>query len=172
MTRATSFLLTLLFFITLFVQSTNSMADEVLPSSDLQKPSPTVTTKPFTTPAAPLLNAKAYILIDVNSGKVIAEKNSEEKLPPASLTKMMTLYVISNALKSGQIHLNDMVRVSRDAWQTGGSRMFIKEGDQVSVEDLLKGIIVDSGNDACVAMAEHLGGSENAFTDIMNQQAQ
>lgn len=172
MTRATSFLLTLLFFITLFVQSTNSMADEVLPSSDLQKPSPTVTTKPFTTPAAPLLNGKAYILIDVNSGKVIAEKNSDEKLPPASLTKMMTLYVISNALKSGQIHLTDMVRVSRDAWQTGGSRMFIKEGDQVSVEDLLKGIIVDSGNDACVAMAEHLGGSENAFTDIMNQQAQ
>ncbi|HAT8157956.1 TPA: serine-type D-Ala-D-Ala carboxypeptidase, partial [Legionella pneumophila] len=105
MTRATSFLLTLLFFITLFVQSTNSMADEALPSSDLQKPSPTVTIKPFTTPAAPLLNAKAYILIDVNSGKVIAEKNSEEKLPPASLTKMMTLYVISNALKSGQIHL-------------------------------------------------------------------
>ena len=85
---------------------------------------------------------------------------------------MMTLYVISNALLQDQIHLKDMVRVSRDAWKTGGSRMFIKEGQQVSVEELLKGIIVDSGNDACVAMAEHVGGTENAFTDIMNQQAQ
>ncbi|MCV5090747.1 hypothetical protein OFC13_29395, partial [Escherichia coli] len=84
--------------ITLFVQSTNSMADEgSLPttsSADLQRPSPTVNNKPLATPAAPILNAKAYILIDVNSGKIIAEKNSEERLPPASLTKMMTLYVI------------------------------------------------------------------------------
>ncbi|KTD62702.1 D-alanyl-D-alanine carboxypeptidase family protein [Legionella shakespearei] len=171
MTKSTSFLLTLLFFITLFVQSTHSMA-ESSPASDLVKPTPTVNNKPMVTPAAPVLNAKAYILIDVNSGKVIAEKNSEVKLPPASLTKMMTLYVISNALHHEQIHLNDSVRVSRDAWKIGGSRMFIKEGDQVSVEQLLKGIIVDSGNDACVAMAEHVGGTENAFTDIMNQQAQ
>ncbi|EHL29083.1 D-alanyl-D-alanine carboxypeptidase [Legionella drancourtii LLAP12] len=111
-------------------------------------------------------------MIDVNSGKVIAEKNSEERLPPASLTKMMTLYVISNALHHEQIHLTDSVRVSKDAWKIGGSRMFIKEGQQVPVEDLLKGIIVDSGNDACVAMAEHIGGTENSFTDIMNQQAQ
>lgn len=171
MTKSTSFLLTLLFFITLFVQSTHSIA-ESLPSSDLVKPTPTINNKPMVTPAAPVLNAKAYILIDVNSGKIIAEKNSEEKLPPASLTKMMTLYVVSNALHHEQIHLTDSVRVSRDAWKIGGSRMFIKEGDQVAVEQLLKGIIVDSGNDACVAMAEHVGGTENAFTDIMNQQAQ
>ncbi|CEG56943.1 D-alanyl-D-alanine carboxypeptidase family protein [Legionella fallonii] len=172
MSRATSFLLTTLFFITLFVQSTNSTAEDSLPNNDLQRPSPTVTNKPLVTPAAPALNAKAYILIDVNSGKIIAEKNSEERLPPASLTKMMTLYVVSNALHQGQIHLDDSVRVSRDAWRIGGSRMFIKEGQQVLVEDLLKGIIVDSGNDACVAMAEHVGGTENAFADIMNQQAQ
>lgn len=173
MTKATSFLLTLLFFITLIVQSNNSMAEDSLPStSDLQKPKPTAIVKPFVTPTAPLVNAKAYILIDVDSGKIIAEKNSEEKLPPASLTKMMTLYVISNALNSSQIHLNDEVRVSRDAWKIGGSRMFIKEGDMVSVENLLKGIIVDSGNDACVAMAEHVGGSENSFAELMNQQAQ
>jgi D-alanyl-D-alanine carboxypeptidase (penicillin-binding protein 5/6) len=171
MTKATSFLLTTLFFITLFVQSTNSVAEQSLPS-DLERPTASVINKPLVTPAAPNLNAKAYILIDVNSGKIIAEKNSDEHLPPASLTKMMTLYVISNALHHEQIHLNDSVRVSRDAWKIGGSRMFIKEGQQVSVEDLLKGIIVDSGNDACVAMAEHVGGSENAFTDIMNQQAQ
>lgn len=173
MTKATSFLLTTLFFITLFVQSSNSIAEDSLPTAtDLKKPSPTVTNKPLVTPAAPVLNAKAYILIDANSGKIIAEKNSEERLPPASLTKMMTLYVVSNALHHEQIHLADSVRVSRDAWKIGGSRMFIKEGQQVSVEDLLKGIIVDSGNDACVAMAEHIGGTEGAFTDIMNQQAQ
>jgi D-alanyl-D-alanine carboxypeptidase (penicillin-binding protein 5/6) len=174
MTKAHSFLLTTLFFITLIAQSSNLMAEDSLPTptANLEKPSPTVTHKPLVTPAAPNLNAKAYILIDVNSGKILAEKNSEERLPPASLTKMMTLYVISNALHNGQIHLDDNVRVSRDAWKIGGSRMFIKEGQQVPVEDLLKGIIVDSGNDACVAMAEHVGGSENAFTDIMNQQAQ
>lgn len=130
-----------------------------------------VNNNPLITPAPPTLNAKAYILIDVDSGKIIAEKNSEEKLPPASLTKMMTLYVISSALRNEQIHLSDLVRVSQEAWKIGGSRMFVKEGQQVSVEDLLKGIIVDSGNDACVAMAEHLGGSESGFTEIMNQQA-
>jgi D-alanyl-D-alanine carboxypeptidase (penicillin-binding protein 5/6) len=171
MTKATSFLLTVLFFITLFVQSSYSVAEGTL-DSNLEKPSPNVANKPLVTPAAPTLNAKAYILIDVNSGKIIAEKNSEERLPPASLTKMMTLYVVSNALQHEQIHLNDSVRVSRDAWKIGGSRMFIKEGQQVSVEELLKGIIVDSGNDACVAIAEHVGGTENAFTDLMNQQAQ
>ncbi|MFY7698237.1 MAG: D-alanyl-D-alanine carboxypeptidase family protein [Legionella sp.] len=134
------------------------------------QPSPIVN-NPQITPAPPTLNAKAYILIDVNSGKILAEKNSEEKLPPASLTKMMTLYVISNALRSEQIHLNDSVRISETAWRIGGSRMFVKEGQQVMVEELLKGIIVDSGNDACVAMAEHVGGSESTFTEIMNQQA-
>ncbi|MDR3501648.1 MAG: D-alanyl-D-alanine carboxypeptidase [Legionella sp.] len=178
MTRATSFLLTTLFLITLFVQSTNTFADGTdtlerpTPNADLERPSPTVTNKPLVTPAAPILNAKAYILIDVNSGKIIAEKNSDERLPPASLTKMMTLYVVSNALQHEQIHLTDLVRVSKEAWKIGGSRMFIKEGQQVPVEDLLKGIIVDSGNDACVAMAEHVGGTENSFTDLMNQQAQ
>lgn len=139
-------------------------------ANELAQPSG-VNTSPLITPAAPTLNAKAYILIDVNSGKIIAEKNSEEQLPPASLTKMMTLYVVSNALKNEQIHLTDQVRISQEAWKIGGSRMFVKEGQQVSVEDLLKGIIVDSGNDACVAMAEHLGSSEAGFTEIMNHQA-
>jgi D-alanyl-D-alanine carboxypeptidase (penicillin-binding protein 5/6) len=149
--------------------------NDVLPPTNLAASIPTTSpigSKPLITPSAPTLNAKAYILIDVNSGKIIAEKSSEEKLPPASLTKMMTLYVISNALHNQQIHLTDTVRISREAWKTGGSRMFVKEGQQVSIEDLLKGIIVDSGNDACVAMAEHLGGSEQGFSEIMNQQAQ
>ena len=139
-------------------------------ANDLIQPSG-VNNSPLITPAAPTLNAKAYILIDVNSGKIIAEKNSEEKLPPASLTKMMTLYVVSNALRNEQIHLTDNVRISQEAWKIGGSRMFVKEGQQVSIEDLLKGIIVDSGNDSCVAMAEHLGSSETGFTEIMNHQA-
>ncbi len=146
-----------------------SQADSNLP--EVSVPSAPSMNKPLMIPSPPTINAKAFILIDVNSGKIIAEKNSEERLPPASLTKMMTLYVISNALHNEQIHLNDNVRISREAWQTGGSRMFVKEGQEVSIQDLLKGIIVDSGNDACTAMAEHLGGSEQGFSDIMNQQA-
>ncbi|KTC86777.1 D-alanyl-D-alanine carboxypeptidase family protein [Legionella brunensis] len=164
----------LLLAATLLLKTGVFYAADVLPTANLSSvpPSAPINNKPLITPSAPTLNAKAYILIDVNSGKIIAEKNSEQKLPPASLTKMMTLYVISNALNSEQIHLTDNVRISREAWKTGGSRMFVKEGQQVAIEDLLKGIIVDSGNDACVAMAEHLGGSEQGFAEIMNQQAQ
>ena len=126
---------------------------------------------PLITPTQPKLNAKAYLLVDVNSGKILAEQDSEKTLPPASLTKMMTLYVISKALHNEQIHLTDTVHISKKAWKTGGSRMFVKAGQDVAIEDLLKGIIVDSGNDACVAMAEHLGGSEQGFADLMNQAA-
>lgn len=149
--------------------------DDILPASTLAaSPPPSaapVSAKPMVTPIPPSLNAKAYILIDSNSGKIIAEKGSDEKLAPASLTKMMTLYVISNALHNKQIKLTDKVHISKEAWKTGGSRMFVKVDDDVTVEDLLKGIIVDSGNDACVAMAEHIGGSEQGFTELMNQQA-
>lgn len=136
----------------------------------LTTPSPQSKT-PYITPTQPKLNAKAYLLVDVHSGKILAEQNSEKKLPPASLTKMMTLYVISKALHNEQIHLTDKVHISKSAWKTGGSRMFVKAGQDVAIEDLLKGIIVDSGNDACVAMAEHLGGSEQGFADLMNQEA-
>ena len=162
-------LLKFLFFIALGMQSSVFYANPV-PTKDIIHPS-SVNNNPLITPSAPTLNAKSYILVDVKSGKIIAEKNSDEKLPPASLTKMMTLYVISSALRNEQIHLTDPVRISQEAWKIGGSRMFVKEGQQVTVEELLKGIIVDSGNDACVAMAEHLGGSEAGFTEIMNQQA-
>ena len=152
--------------------SSGAFSANVSTLQDTIHPTTVNNNNPLITPPPPSLHAKAYILIDVDSGKIIAEKNSEEKLPPASLTKMMTLYVISSALRNEQIHLTDPVRISQEAWKIGGSRMFVKEGQQVSVEELLKGIIVDSGNDACVAMAEHLGGSEAGFTDIMNQQAQ
>jgi len=169
MTKQYFFLTKLLLFITLVCQSSVFYANPPVGAGSIQPSA--ITNNPLITPAPPTLNAKAYILIDVNSGKILAEKNSDEKLPPASLTKMMTLYVISNSLRSEQIHLTDSVRISEVAWRTGGSRMFVKEGQQVSVEDLLKGIIVDSGNDACVAMAEHVGGSESTFAEIMNQQA-
>ncbi|MCX7114670.1 MAG: D-alanyl-D-alanine carboxypeptidase [Gammaproteobacteria bacterium] len=135
-------------------------------------PTPARIIKPTITPTPPMVNAKAYILIDTNSGKVLAEKDSTVKLPPASLTKMMTLYVVSNALQHNQIHLNDKVHVSEQAWHAEGSRMFIKAEDEVNIENLVKGIIVDSGNDACTAIAEHIGGSELGFSQIMNQQAQ
>lgn len=126
---------------------------------------------PVIQPSPPHLSSKAYILIDVNSGKILAEKNAGKRVPPASLTKMMTLYVVSYALKTGQIKLTDQVRISENAWRTGGSKMFIREGELVTVENLIKGIIVHSGNDACVAMAEYLGGNEKNFTALMNQQA-
>lgn len=166
-------LFTIPLFLFAFILHSSPLKAEQLANTNLIKASATANAAtPLATPAPPVLNAKAYILIDVNSGKIIAEKNSEEKLPPASLTKMMTLYVISHALNHKQIQLTDSVRVSKEAWKTGGSRMFVKEGDEVAIEELLKGIIVHSGNDACVAMAEHLGGTEVAFSDIMNQLAQ
>ena len=123
-------------------------------------------------PTPPSTNAKSYVLADINSGEIIASLNADEQMEPASLTKMMTMYVVSDALKRGTINLDDEVRISVKAWKTGGSRMFIKEGQKVPVSELIKGIIIDSGNDACVALAEHIAGSEEGFVDLMNQQAQ
>lgn len=124
-------------------------------------------------PDAPGINAEAYILIDYNSGQVLAEKNADVRRDPASLTKMMTSYVIGHALKSGKIHLNDTVVISKNARSTnpifkGSSLMFLQEGAKVSVADLNRGIIIQSGNDACVAMAEHVAGSEQTFISLMN----
>lgn len=127
--------------------------------------------QPVMTPTTPNLDARAYILIDANSGKILAEKNSNVHMAPASLTKLMTMYVISNALGNHTIQLDDKVHVSEKAWKTGGSRMFLKVNDEVPVRDLIQGIVVASGNDASVAMAEHLGGTEEAFATMMNTQA-
>lgn len=123
-------------------------------------------------PKPPSTNAKSYILIDANSGKIIAEKNADVKRQPASLTKMMTLYVTSEAIQNGSISLNDKVHISVKAWKTGGSKMFIRAGQYVTVADLIKGVIVDSGNDACVALAEHIAGTDSAFAKMMNDTAQ
>ncbi len=120
----------------------------------------------------PSLNARGHLLLDYNSDVVLAEEASTERLEPASLTKIMTAYVVFRELADGNLTLDDMVTVSEDAWRTQGSRMFIEVGKQVSVEDLLKGMIVQSGNDASVALAERVSGTESAFARLMNRHAQ
>lgn len=123
-------------------------------------------------PSAPQIAATAYIVMDADTGKVILEQSSKEQFAPASLTKMMTSYIVEYELNKGNVSKGDQVLVSEKAWRTEGSRMFIKEGTQVSLEDLLRGIIIQSGNDASVAVAEHIAGSESAFADLMNQHAE
>lgn len=123
-------------------------------------------------PSPPQVAASSYILMDPLSGKILMDENSNERLPPASLTKMMTAYIVERELDEGRISMPDMVPISVNAWRTEGSRTFVQEGTEVSVEDLLKGVIIQSGNDASVALAEFVAGSEGAFVDIMNQQAQ
>ncbi|MFB5661577.1 D-alanyl-D-alanine carboxypeptidase family protein [Alteribacillus sp. HJP-4] len=117
-------------------------------------------------------DAKAAILIESNSGEVLAEKNSEEQLPPASMTKIMTMLLIMEALEEEKINLNDKVIASERAASMGGSQIFLEEGEEMSVKDLLKGIAVASGNDASVAMAEYLSGSEEKFVEKMNERAE
>ncbi|RBW47785.1 D-alanyl-D-alanine carboxypeptidase [Psychromonas sp. B3M02] len=129
---------------------------------------------PMIVPKAPSIAAKGYLLIDFDSGKVLSENNSTETLEPASLTKMMTSYIIGQELKSGNLKLTDKVTISNNAWSKNfpdSSKMFIEVGKEVTVEDLNRGIIIQSGNDACVAMAEHIAGSESAFADLMNSWA-
>ncbi len=126
-------------------------------------------------PAAPALSAKSYVLMDYNSGEIIASKNADERIPPASLTKMMTAYIIDYELAQGNINLNDVVTVSENAWAKNfpdSSKMFIEPGKPVTVDQLRKGIIIQSGNDASVAIAEHIAGSEDAFVQLMNRHAQ
>lgn len=122
-------------------------------------------------PNPPTVTASSYLLEDFNSGRVLAEKDADKKLAPASLTKIMTAYVIYRELAGGHLKLTDLVTISKKAWETSGSKMFVEVGKQVALEDLLKGMIIQSGNDASVALAEHVGGSEAAFATMMNQQA-
>ena len=122
-------------------------------------------------PAPPKIPASSYLLMDFHSGGILAEKNIHQKLSPASLTKMMTVYVVANELEKGTISLFDEVTVSKKAYSTLGSRMFIEIGHKVKLEDLLLGVVVQSGNDASVALAEHISGSEEVFANLMNQHA-
>ncbi|WP_372748439.1 D-alanyl-D-alanine carboxypeptidase family protein [Litorivivens sp.] len=134
------------------------------------------TAQPALIPAPPQLAAKSWILMDANSGEVITEHNADERLPPASLTKLMTSYVLSYWLENGQVSNDDMVTVSKNAWAqnpifNGSSLMWIEVGKQVSIGELHRGIVVSSGNDACVAVAEYIAGSEASFAQVMNQHA-
>jgi D-alanyl-D-alanine carboxypeptidase (penicillin-binding protein 5/6) len=125
----------------------------------------------ITTPPAPTIAASAYFLEDFHTGKVLAENNADSRLAPASLTKIMTTYVVFRELSNGHLHLDDTVTISEKAWKTSGSRMFLELGNQVKIQDLLHGVIIQSGNDASVALAEHVAGDEATFAEMMNQHA-
>lgn len=137
----------------------------------------TALARPAIIPAPPQIAASGYILVDADSGRVIVEHNADEQLPPASLTKLMTSYVLSYEIEAGNVSNSDLVTVSKRAWAqnpvfAGSSLMWIEVGKQVSLGELHKGIVISSGNDASVAVAEHLAGSEEAFADVMNQHAE
>ncbi|MEE3877475.1 D-alanyl-D-alanine carboxypeptidase family protein [Vibrio sp. YYF0003] len=123
------------------------------------------------TPSPPELQAKGYVLMDFQSGAIIAEQNGRAGLAPASLTKLMTAYVVGQEIKAGRLNWDDLVTVSENAWSEkfpGSSKMFIKPKDEISVANLMRGVIIQSGNDACVALAEHVAGSEHGFVALMN----
>ena len=119
-------------------------------------------------PAAPQIGASSYLLIDFNSDSILVENNADLRVEPASITKLMTAYVVFSELDQGNITLEETVAISEKAWRTGGSRMFIEPNMQVTVEDLIRGMVIQSGNDASVALAEHVAGSEEAFAGLMN----
>ena len=122
-------------------------------------------------PPPPEIDASSYLIMDADSGFHLVEKNIDQRVEPASLTKMMTAYVVASQISGDHIAMTDEVIVSEKAWRMGGSRMFIEVGNKVSVEDLLKGVIIQSGNDASVALAEHVSGTEEAFAGFMNHYA-
>lgn len=152
------------FVLTAFV----TMAQAQVPVPD--KAVPNANARPV--PAAPQLGANSYLLMDFNSARILVEQNADLQVEPASITKLMTSYVVFKELAEGKITLEETVAVSEKAWRTGGSRMFIEPDMQVTIEDLVKGMIIQSGNDACVALAEHLAGSEDAFASLMNHYAE
>lgn len=155
--------------------STVALADNIPTTpTPMPDPRPTPAAVQVAIPNPPQVAAKAYLLMDYGSGQILFGDKIDEKLPPASLTKMMTSYIVGQELKSGRIKNTDMVTVSKNAWAKNyddSSKMFIEVGKQVSVGDLNKGIIIDSGNDACVAMAEFIAGSEDSFVGLMNEWA-
>jgi D-alanyl-D-alanine carboxypeptidase (penicillin-binding protein 5/6) len=128
--------------------------------------------EPLPVPKPPSIGADAFILEDFDSGRIIADKDSNKPVEPASITKLMSAYAVFKELHSGNITLGDMVTISEKAWRTPGSRMFVEVGKQVSVEDLIQGMIVQSGNDATVALAEYIAGSEDSFAALMNRHAE
>lgn len=163
-----------------FIVFCSFLISGLAPVSAADKPETAATSAPPTTPPIPVkvvipnppqIAGTSYILEDFNSGKVLAEKDADLKVEPASLTKVMTVYVVFNELSKGTLKLDDLVTISDKAWRTEGSRMFVKANEQVKVETLLQGVMIQSGNDASVALAEHVAGDEATFATLMNQQA-
>jgi D-alanyl-D-alanine carboxypeptidase (penicillin-binding protein 5/6) len=123
-------------------------------------------------PEPPRFTGKSFVLMDYHSGQLLAGREADQRIQPASITKLMTAYILFSELKNGNLKLNDVVTISEKAWRTGGSRMFVNVGSPVKIEDLLRGMIVQSGNDATIALAEAMAGSEETFVELMNQHAQ
>lgn len=156
----------------LAIASNVHAADTATPT--LSPPTPTVSAEPSVVAPAPTIAAKAYVLMDYETGDILASSNPDERMPMASLTKMMTSYVIASEIKAGRISDEDMVEISPNAWAKnleGSSLMFVEMGKTVKARDLHHGIIIQSGNDSSIAMAEHVGGTESGFADLMNQHA-
>ena len=127
---------------------------------------------PADTPLGPIdVLAREAIMIDFATGATLLEKNADERMPPSSMSKLMTMYVVFEKLKAGQLQLDQMLPVSERAWRMGGSKMFVELGSQIKVEDLIRGVIVQSGNDACVVLAEAISGSEQQFAELLNETA-
>ena len=132
-----------------------------------------ISAKIYALPVPPTINAKSWVLMDYDSGQILISKNPDERRAPASLTKLMTEYVVASQIKNGNIHMNDLVKISKHAWlgggaKTDGSTSFLKVNSEVSLKNLLHGMIIQSGNDSAIALAEHVSGSEKAFTNLMN----
>jgi len=162
----------LLYVLALLVTFSAAILAEDTPTMDRPTPAPAPASDEIPIPDPPELAAKGYLLVEHNSGRVLAESNADERLEPASLTKIATAYIVFRELAGGNLSLEDQVLISEKAWRTGGSKMFVEVGKRVGLEDLLKGMIVQSGNDASVALAEHIAGSEETFADLMNTHAE
>ncbi|MCB1559910.1 MAG: D-alanyl-D-alanine carboxypeptidase [Xanthomonadales bacterium] len=158
--------LAVLIVLTTSIAVAQTPAPTPTPASRPALPQPQPQSAP--TPSAPSIPAKSYVLMDFASGRMLAEKNGDQRLEPASLTKMMSSYVVFEEIAAGRLKRDDLVTISEKAWKTGGSKMFIEVGKQVAVEDLLRGMIIQSGNDATVALAEQVAGSEDVFAQMMN----
>ena len=161
-----------LFLVSVGISSGASAAASAAPTPTLGQATPAAAQAIPGIPEPPQLAATGYILIDGETGETLAERNADQRLPPASLTKMMSSYLVIDELVRGRINETNMVNISVKAWKMEGSRMYVKEGTQVSVIDLLRGEIIQSGNDATVALAEYVGSTEDAFVDMMNKKAQ
>jgi len=141
-------------------------------SAEKPAPAPAVPTTPAETPIGPVDTAARWaIIVDFNTGATFLDKDADVRMPPSSMTKLMTAYIVYGMLKAGRLKLDQMLPVSERAWRMGGSKMFVQVGTEVKVEDLIRGMIVQSGNDACIVLAEGIAGSEEQFVDLMNKKA-